>query len=141
MPDDLTCQGRAAVKEMFNWVYLHIFLPLIPFKYLQQVIMHQFLQWLEKPTTLINYVVQFQHRAGLELDLFLSDEGPMLETLDHTIRIGSTPTFLYFNLYLHSAYAAHYVYSNLCCWFLKSYANLKFKMMIILILVTSSSIQ
>ena len=29
---------------------------------------------------------------------FLSDEGPMLETLDHTIRIGSTPTFLYFDL-------------------------------------------
>ena len=25
---------------------------------------------------------------------FLSDEEPMLETLDHTIRIGSTPTFL-----------------------------------------------
>ena len=24
------------------------------------------------------------------------DEGPMLETLDYTIRIGSTPTFLYF---------------------------------------------
>ena len=24
-----------------------------------------------------------------------SDEGPMLETLDHTIRIGSTPTFIY----------------------------------------------
>ena len=42
--------------------------------------------------------------------LFLSDEGPMLETLDHTIRIGSTPTFLYFDLYLYSAYAAHYVY-------------------------------
>ena len=34
----------------------------------------------------------------------------MLETLDHTIRIGSTPTFLYFDLYLHSAYPAHYVY-------------------------------
>ena len=31
--------------------------------------------------------------------LFLSDEGPTLETLDHTIRIGSTPTFLYFDLY------------------------------------------
>ena len=29
--------------------------------------------------------------------LFLSDEGPMLETLDYTIRIGSTPTFLYFD--------------------------------------------
>ena len=42
--------------------------------------------------------------------LFLSDEGPMLETLDYTIHIGSTPTFLYFDLYLYSAYAAHYVY-------------------------------
>ena len=30
------------------------------------------------------------------------DEGPMLETLDYTIRIGSTPTFLYFDLYLYS---------------------------------------
>ena len=42
--------------------------------------------------------------------LFLSDEGPMLETLDYTIRIGSTPTFFYFDLYLNTAYAAHYVY-------------------------------
>ena len=32
---------------------------------------------------------------------FLYDEGPMLETLDHTIRIGSTPTFLYFDLYIY----------------------------------------
>ena len=32
----------------------------------------------------------------------------MLETLDYTIHIGSTPTFLYFDLYLDSAYAAHY---------------------------------
>ena len=31
-------------------------------------------------------------------------------TLDYTIRIGSTPTFLYFDLYLYSAYAAHCVY-------------------------------
>ena len=45
--------------------------------------------------------------------LFLSDEGPMLETLDYTIRIGSTQTFLYFDLYLYSAYAAHYVYFNI----------------------------
>ena len=29
----------------------------------------------------------------------------MLETLDYTVRIGSTPTFLYFDLYLYSAYA------------------------------------
>ena len=36
----------------------------------------------------------------------------MLETLNHTIRIGSTPTFLYFDLYLYSAYAAYYVYSK-----------------------------
>ena len=41
--------------------------------------------------------------------LFLSDERPMLETLDYTIRIGSTPTILYFDLYLYSTYAAHYV--------------------------------
>ena len=38
------------------------------------------------------------------------DEGSMLETLDYTIRIGSTPTFLYFDLYLYSAYAAHCIY-------------------------------
>ena len=51
-------------------------------------------------------------RARHQLTI-LSDEGPMLETLDYTIRIGSTPTFLYFDLYLYSAYAAHYVYNNL----------------------------
>ena len=34
----------------------------------------------------------------------------MLETLDYTICIGSTPTILYFDLYLYSAYAAHYVH-------------------------------
>ena len=39
----------------------------------------------------------------------LSDEGPTLETLDFTIRIGSNRVFLYFDLYLYSAYAAHYV--------------------------------
>ena len=32
------------------------------------------------------------------------DEGPMLETLDYTIRIGSTPTFLYFDL--HNCYSS-----------------------------------
>ena len=38
--------------------------------------------------------------------------GPTLETLDfYYIRIGSTPaTFSYFDLYLYSAHAAHYVY-------------------------------
>ena len=38
------------------------------------------------------------------------NEGSMLETLDYTIRIGSTPTFLYFDLYLYSTYVGHYVY-------------------------------
>ena len=33
-----------------------------------------------------------------------------LEMLDFTFHIGSTPTFLYFDLYLNTAYAAHYVY-------------------------------
>ena len=40
----------------------------------------------------------------------LSDEAPTLETLDFTFHIGRTPTFLYFDLYLNTAYAAHYVY-------------------------------
>ena len=40
--------------------------------------------------------------------MFLSDERPTLETLDFgTLYIGSTPTFLYFDLYLNTAYAAH----------------------------------
>ena len=38
-----------------------------------------------------------------------SDEGPTLETLEFTIRIGNIPTFSHFDLYL---YAAHYVYLN-----------------------------
>ena len=41
---------------------------------------------------------------------FLSDEGQMHETLDFTFRIGSTPTFSYFDLYLYTAYAAHCFY-------------------------------
>ena len=44
----------------------------------------------------------------------------MLETLDYTIRIGSIPTFLYFDLYLYSAYAAHFVY------YFKSAGNLRY---------------
>ena len=31
--------------------------------------------------------------------MFLSDEGPTLETLDFTIRIGSTPISFYFDFY------------------------------------------
>ena len=36
--------------------------------------------------------------------LFLSDQGPTLELLDFTFPIGGTPTFLYFDLYLNTAY-------------------------------------
>ena len=41
----------------------------------------------------------------------------MLETLDYILRIGSAQTFLYFDLYLYSSYAAHYVYreGNFVC--------------------------
>ena len=40
----------------------------------------------------------------LETCYVLSDEGPTLEMLDFTIRIGSTPTFLYFDLYNHTVH-------------------------------------
>ena len=33
--------------------------------------------------------------------LFLSDEGPTLETLDFAFHIGNTPPFLYFDFYLN----------------------------------------
>ena len=39
--------------------------------------------------------------------MFLSDEGDTLKTLDFTFYIGSTSTFLYFDLYFNIAYAAH----------------------------------
>ena len=54
-------------------------------------------QWLERPT---GHYVDCLLPPGYNSSyipyntLFLSDEGPTLETLDYTIRIGSTPTFL-----------------------------------------------
>ena len=41
--------------------------------------------------------MEYQRETG-KIFLFLSDEGPMLEMLDYTILIGSTPTFLFFDL-------------------------------------------
>ena len=35
-----------------------------------------------------------------DFKIFCLNEGPTLETLDFTIRIGSTPNFLYFDLYI-----------------------------------------
>ena len=46
--------------------------------------------------------------------LFLSDEGPMLKTLDYTIRIGSTPTFLYFNN-KQGCFACKLTHASLSC--------------------------
>ena len=44
----------------------------------------------------------------------------MLETLDHTIRIGSTPTFLYFDL--NTEYKAdNLIYQNPSCHYLYKY--------------------
>ena len=42
--------------------------------------------------------------SSVVIDL-LSDEGPTLAMLNYTISIGNTLSFLYFNLYLYSAYA------------------------------------
>ena len=56
-------------------------------------------------------ILSTQHTAPIRLfRLLFSDEGPKFETLNYTIHIGSTPTILYFDLYLYSVYAAHYVY-------------------------------
>ena len=43
---------------------------------------------------------QALHQRETWKNLFLSNEGPMLKTLDSTIHISSTPTFLYFNLWV-----------------------------------------
>ena len=58
----------------------------------------------------------YEKHFVIEKHMFLSDKikGTMLETLDFTLRIGSTPTFLFFicifNLHAH---VAHYVYLTL----------------------------
>ena len=55
--------------------------------------------------TFCHVIISHINSLGSLFILFLSDEGPMLETLDHTIRIGSTPTFLYFDLsYLYDCF-------------------------------------
>ena len=50
--------------------------------------------------------------VGRVRQCFLFDEGSMLETLDYTIRIGSTPTSLYFDLYI-CIYICIYITSSL----------------------------
>ena len=74
-----------------------------------------FLSAVQKP--FIFWVV-FQHclRSTLHF-MFLSNEGPTLKMLDCTFYICSTKTFLYFDLYFNTAYAAH---NNLCFSLTKS---------------------
>ena len=45
-----------------------------------------------------NQSVVNQNYIENEALVSIINEGPMLETLDYTIRIGRTPTFLYFDL-------------------------------------------
>ena len=47
--------------------------------------------------TFCHVIISHINSLGFLFIFCFSDEGPMLETLDHTIRIGSTPTFLYFD--------------------------------------------
>ena len=59
------------------------------------------------PKIAVQYVaVLHRKNIGLARDTRANSvEGPTLETLDFKIRIGSTPTFSYFDLYIYSAYA------------------------------------
>ena len=43
-------------------------------------------------------------------------KGPILETLDYTIRIDSTLTFLYFDLYLYSLLSYHTTFIKISCY-------------------------
>ena len=57
---------------------------------------------------------QYRFSFPETVSLCLSDEGPMLETLVYvnilSVLACSTPIFLYFDLYIYFAYAAHYVH-------------------------------
>ena len=46
-----------------------------------------------------------------ELSLFLSDEGSTLETLDFTIRVGTTPTFSYDSICISTLPTAAHEYA------------------------------
>ena len=69
--------------------------------------------------------VLWRYHSSLYWVHFLSDEGPTLETLDFTIRIGSTPTFLYLDFYSSLGYANTVVTSQhiLQTYFMKELEN------------------
>ena len=52
---------------------------------------------------------QKQVSVSDEGPLSLSDQLPTLKTLDFNFYMRSTPTFLYFDLYFYTVYAADYI--------------------------------
>ena len=108
---------KALKSHLFTPLFMFIHLPLIYFAPPPRLLIDfKNSKWLTYFCILLCICYCFSHLIGLHsvtwlsllykftrffiYFLFLSDEGPMLETLDYTIRIGSIPTFLYFDLYL-----------------------------------------
>ena len=56
----------------------------------------------------VNFSVEKKFEVEVKREL-----RPTLETLDYTIRIGSTLTFLYFDLYLYSLPTQHTTFNNI----------------------------
>ena len=126
--DSQSIWTKALTSHLFTPLFMFIHLPLIYFPPPPRLLIDfKNSKWLTYFCISLCICYCFSHLIGLRsitwlsllykftrfsiYFLFLSDEGPMLETLDYTILIGSTPSFLYFDLYLYSAYAAHFVYS------------------------------
>ena len=82
----------SSIKIEMSYLFLHLIMHYYGFSHMVGLFSVTWLSLLNKFTRICIY---FQ---------FLSHQG---STLERTIRIGSTPTFLYFDLYLYSAYAAH----------------------------------
>ena len=117
---------RCALSHYFNYEQPRF--PLYIYIYIILLIDFKNSKWLTYLCILLCICYCLSHLIGLFSDtwlsllykftrffiyfLFLSDEGPLLDKLYYTIRISSTPTILYFDFYLYSAYAAHYVYFN-----------------------------
>ena len=104
---------KALKSHLFTPLFMFIHLPLIYFAPPPRLLIDfKNSKWLTYFCILLCICYCFSHLIGLRsvtwlfllykftrffiYFLFLSDEGPMLETLDYTIRIGSIPTFLYF---------------------------------------------
>ena len=76
--------------HLIMYYYMHLLLFLSP-------------DWL----TFCHMIISHINSLGSLFIFCFSHEGPMLETLDYTIRIGSTPTFLYFDLIFDTRLAGY----------------------------------